>query len=420
MSNELSAPVLDSLEDDEPAARMLAGLFWRASTPLISALLLQACGADGAAIEGGRGGLSDTSVHCDSDLRWRPMSALKLNQGVDFVALREHATFEHPFVLERDAAGVPCAHASDPRVCEAELRRVSVLETDQKHLVSVQGDLVRAYRTLDEMLTLLGTIDTPDEALLLIDHMGLPVGCNQTADGQATKVSLRGHGYRITTRTPDNCGNPRTAYEIDVTLSGGVHIANQTMLPRSNCAVGRRPPNLLAHRGAATNSAGLARYFAGAARLEAASVDAFEQLAEELRVFGAPRALREAARRAAEEEVRHARITSALAERFGARPEPQRLSRRKLRGRAEVALDNALEGCVSETYSAYLNTAQARLAARDAMGAGLGQIARDETRHAAFSWQLAAWLEPGLDVQARRRIGARRMGALAALGTRGA
>jgi hypothetical protein len=54
------------------------------------------------------------------------------------------------------------------------------------------------------------------------------------------------------------------------------------------------------------------------------------------------------------------------------------------------------------------------------MGASLRQIARDETRHAAFSWQLAAWLEPGLDVQVRRRISARRLGALAALGARAA
>jgi len=418
MSNEPTAPVLDSLDDDGPTARLLAGLFWRASTPLISALLLQACGADGPAIGAGREGLSDTSVHCDSAMRWRPMSALKLSQGVDFVALREHASFAHPFILERDAAGVPCAHASDSRLCEAEVRRVSVMETDQKHLVSVQGDLVRAYRTLDEMLTLLGTIDTPDEALLLVDHMGLPVGCDRTDDGEATKVSLRDDGYHITTRVPERCGNERTAYVIDVTSAGSVNIANQTKLPSSSCSPGRRPPNLLARRGAQTKRAGLARYFAGAARLEAASVDAFEQLAEELRVFGAPRALRESARRAAEEEVRHARITSALAERFGAQPDQQRLSRRKLRGRAEVALDNALEGCVSETYSAYLATAQARLVARDAMGASLRQIAHDETRHAAFSWQLAAWLEPGLDVQVRRRISARRSSALAVLGTR--
>jgi hypothetical protein len=418
MSQERSAPVPDSLDDDEPTVRLLAGLFWRASTPLISALLLQACGGDGAAIDANRGALRDTSVHCDSAMRWRPMSALKLSQGVDFVALREHASFDHPFIFQRDAAGVPCAHASDPRVCEAELRRVSVMETDQKHMVSVQGDLVRAYRTLDEMLTLLGTIDTPDEALLLIDHMGLPVGCNDSEAGEATKVSLRDDGYRISTRVPDNCGNPRTAYEINVTSAGSVNIANQTKLKPSGCTPGRRPPNLLARRGTETRSAGLARYFAGAARLEAASVDAFEQLAEELRVFGAPRALREAARRAADDEVRHARITSALAERFGARPEQQRLSRCKLRGRAEVALDNALEGCVSETYSAYLATVQARLATRDLMGAGLLQIARDETRHAAFSWQLAAWLEPGLDAQVRRRISARRLGALTALAPR--
>jgi hypothetical protein len=47
--------------------------------------------------------------------------------------------------------------------------------------------------------------------------------------------------------------------------------------------------------------------------------------------------------------VRHAHDTARLAERFGARPETPRLGRRKLRGLSEVALDNALEGCVAET-----------------------------------------------------------------------
>jgi hypothetical protein len=83
-----------------------------------------------------------------------------------------------------------------------------------------------------------------------------------------------------------------------------------------------------------------------------------------------------------------------------------------------VALDNAVEGCVSETYSAYLATLQARLSRHSDLGAPLAEIARDETNHAAFSWQLAGWLEARLEPGAARSIAARRSAALAQLGAR--
>jgi hypothetical protein len=185
--------------------------------------------------------------------------------------------------------------------------------------------------------------------------------------------------------------------------------------PITGGIAGRRPPNLMALRRRPAGACALARYFARVARFEAASVPAFEQLAEELRVLGAPRALRQAALRAAEDEVRHARDTAALAEHFGARPEPVRLSRCRLRGRAEVALDNALEGCVHETYAAYLATAQARLAKHALLRDPLRRIAQDETRHAALAWQIAAWIEPQLAPGTRRYVASERTRALHAL-----
>jgi hypothetical protein len=315
-------------------------------------------------------------------------------------------------------------------MCEAELARVSLIEAapDVSHLVFTRGDSVGALQTLEQKLSLLGAIDTPDEALLIAQHHAGIVNCSAP---DAIQVRSRAEGgYRIALLTPLECGQfSRSILDVDrdgalreiEQRSGGAPCAAPTIQPAGGgSAAGRRPPNLQAQRASNLSASRLAHYFAQVAHLEAASVPAFEQLAAELRMLGAPHALYEAARRAAEDEVHHARITHALAERYGARPRAPQLTRQRLRGRAEVALDNALEGCVSETHSAYLATVQARLAARDAMGASLRQIARDETRHAAFSWQLAAWLEPGLDVQVRRRISARRLGALAALGARAA
>jgi hypothetical protein len=404
-------------ERADPTRQLLAGLFWRASTPLVAGLLLQACGQDGSIVDETNHALNDGTMNCENG-RWRPMSALKPAQAVDFAALRGRASFAHPVILQRDAAGVPCAHATDARLCEAEMRRVSVMESEAEpaHILLVQGDTVRALKTLADKVSWLGTIDTPDEALLLVDQLKIPLGCAQADMSEGTLVSLRDTGYRVTTRTPDLCGNERTAYTVDVGNDGTVNIVEQKSIGSSACAIGRRPPNLLARARQRDQASRLARYFARVARLEAASVDAFEQLAEELRVLAAPRVLREAARRAAEDEVRHARDTARLAERFGARAELPRLSRRRLRSRAEVALDNALEGCVHETYSAYLATAQARLATGTELSAPLERIAEDETAHAALAWQIASWLEPTLDPRVRRRIDALRTRAIAQLG----
>src|SRR6185436_17135024 len=94
--------------------------------------------------------------------------------------------------------------------------------------------------------------------------------------------------------------------------------------PNPNCAVGRRPPGLLP--AAAGGSSDVARYWTEAARLEAASVSAFRRLRRELGLHGAPRSLLDLARRAAREEIVHARLVSRLAREFGAEPEPVRIS----------------------------------------------------------------------------------------------
>lgn len=166
---------------------------------------------------------------------------------------------------------------------------------------------------------------------------------------------------------------------------------------------GRRPRGLSADEPRRAASA-LADYFARAAHLEAASVPAFRNLARSLRRLGAPRELSTLARRAAREEVRHARLMRRLAARHGGRPAPVHIAAHGDPDFETLAIDNAVEGMVRETLGALVANWQARHARDAATRAALGELAADETRHAALAWRIARWADPRLDARARRRV----------------
>jgi hypothetical protein len=74
-----------------------------------------------------------------------------------------------------------------------------------------------------------------------------------------------------------------------------------------------------------------------------------------------------------------------------------------------MAIENAVEGCVRETFGAAVAVAQSVGASDRRVRAAMRAIAVDETRHAELSWQVARWLEGRLDAAARERVaGARR------------
>jgi hypothetical protein len=146
-------------------------------------------------------------------------------------------------------------------------------------------------------------------------------------------------------------------------------------------------------------------FFAALAQLEAASVSAFAIVARDLARHGAPRRLVRAALRARSDEERHVRIASRLARRFGARAdvavEAPPWTARSLES---IARENAVEGCVRETYGALVAWWTAGHA-RDALVRGaVGAIARDETRHAALAWQIAAWASRRLSPRERLHV----------------
>jgi len=144
---------------------------------------------------------------------------------------------------------------------------------------------------------------------------------------------------------------------------------------------------------------------AAMAYLEAVSVHAFERLERELDAHRAPPTLLRAARRARRDEVRHTAITSRLARRRGATPRtPESPTRARERSLFEVAIENAVEGCVRETYGAVQGLVEARTSPDAAMRRAMQSIAADECRHAELAWAVHAWAVVRLRDDERRAV----------------
>ncbi len=164
----------------------------------------------------------------------------------------------------------------------------------------------------------------------------------------------------------------------------------------------RRPPTPQA-------ADALGAYFARMAHDEAASIVAFERMGEELARWDAPATLIRAAARARRDEIRHARVMARLARDYGGSAPAPRVRRPTPRSLEAMARENAVEGCVNETYGALLLAWQARFAPGAALRRTFASIAADEARHAALAWALARWSDARLTPPARARVlGARR------------
>lgn len=176
---------------------------------------------------------------------------------------------------------------------------------------------------------------------------------------------------------------------------------------------GRRPSGL--KEGARAGRKGFELHLAEAAWLEAASVDAFRCLRRELREHGAPRRLLRAASRSARDERRHARSSTALARRFGVVVPPVQREQVPTRGIEALALENAVEGCVRETWGALVALRQAARASEPALRATMARIAHDEVRHAELAFRIDAWLCRRLSAEQRARVRQARAAAVARL-----
>ena len=330
----------------------------------------------------------------------------------DYVALRSQTPDVQPSTITIVSAfGQPCTKAADSAACEAALSALvmdsPLLSWDggfdlpvEYDVVFSAGDTVGRVATRTELLALLGEIDTPDDALLLSFADGHNVPCGQPnarveEDGTIVLLGSRGSGC--------GAGDDKVHYEIRVGASGEVvEGASQVVeVGDPNCAIGRRPRGLRS-RGPALRSVGA--FFASAAHLEAASVPAFEHLARELTHHGAPAALVRSALRSAREEVRHAAVVSRLARRYGASPARPVVDRMPVRSLLDVAVDNASEGCIRETFGAVVAGVQARRSCDPVVRRALAAIAVDEARHAALSWAIDDWARSRLSSREAGRV----------------
>jgi hypothetical protein len=356
-------------------------------------------------------------------------SRLKPSATYDYVAVREAAgvSFQDAgtgwtrsdFRLVSEF-GTRCATASSPACAAQSAKHPATGHASscvdictERAIVTTRGDDVKRWATHDELVTLLGPIDTSDEALMLVAGAGYDLACDAP---QRSSIREVGDGYEVTaTRVTSDCAPLiTTQYLIHVARSGELRVLGERVFSMSAACIGRVPAGLL-HTAGASAQGGIGEQLAHCAHLEDASVYAFERLARELSAQQAPRELVAASLHAADDEVRHARVTSALARSFGGSPEAARVDDLPLRSLEEIACENAVEGCVRETFGALVGAYQARHAEEPRVRALMQEIAPDEARHAALSQRVHTWALGRLEQPARERVYAAQRAAIAEL-----
>jgi hypothetical protein len=334
---------------------------------------------------------------------------------VDYLELREAIAhegtenFDDPGVV--DAFGALCSGANDRPACEAAFAALPLasdfvyygFETIHTSLAFSRGDEVSALGSLDAVRSFLGPLDTVGDAALLATLEGHQLACDVADDA----AEFEG-GYILRTRSGSGCGDGDDVNEHVVLVhpDGTIEVLQTKLIERGDpgCAIGRLPAGGCVRFARGSRARPVGRFLAGVAQLERASVTAFAQLASELALHRAPAPMIRGALRSRDDEVRHARVTARLAHRYGVRPAAPRPAAWSPRPLVDVACDNAVEGCVRETYGALVAHLQARHARGPGMRRIFAGIARDETRHAALSWDLAAWAESRLSAHDRRRV----------------
>jgi rubrerythrin len=160
--------------------------------------------------------------------------------------------------------------------------------------------------------------------------------------------------------------------------------------------MGRRPADFVDLASGGTAHGHLVR----ALHHEAESVRAFTRIARELEAHGAPEELVQAARKAARDERRHAALCGNLTN------ESPEIAHDDLpiRSLLDLAIDNAREGCVGETYAALANVMQSRDARTPELRAHFSSIAPDEIEHAALAYAIAEWIADQLDDEERQEV----------------
>lgn len=317
--------------------------------------------------------------------------------------------------------GSLCQRASDSAACLAKVEGFRILPATREactatfarndfegkacsvsYVLYTRGDEIGVARNDEERKVLAGSIDTLEGALWAANSSGYQSSCGSKEIADSTYRAATDGGFDLTMTQWENCGATTYAVTVHVDPAGKVTEVSRTDLGvKPSCAVaGRRPAGFCLSEGEGDDRLGA--HFATLCELEAASVVAFRRLYRQLSRLSAPEALLDRVRRAARDEIRHARSTRALSRRFGAEPKSPRIAEVPESASAlDVALENAREGCVRETYGALVAHLQLHRATDPEVRAAMSAIAEEETEHAELSWDIAAWLEPMLSAAER-------------------
>jgi len=364
-----------------------------------------------------------TADTCSAAPVYEPLAGLSPATPVDYLELRETLGSAAPTIVA--TYGTPCDHATDATACNTALDAATATgwqlapsggnaPITHAYFAFTNGDTVGTIDTYDALKTFLAPIDNVHDAALLASlspDTKYTIECGPSTGGPV------GDAYELVATTGDTCGQGTHEDEVllSVSSTGDVSVVQDVVIETGdpNCVSGRRPEGLAPH--ARRSQDALGAFFAECAYLEAASVPAFERLARELRAHGAPARLVKRAMRARADEVRHAKATAALARRRGSTPEAVVVDFLPVRSLVQIAIENAVEGQVRETYGALVAVHQAAHA-RDARVASVMRvIGEDETRHAALAWDVGEWLDSQLDDDERRLVARARARAVAAL-----
>ena len=296
---------------------------------------------------------------------------------------------------------------------------VAALLQAQAGFLFIIDDSGKRWMSAAEVIAAISPIDSPEKASLAAwvsgHSLGWGDGTHYYGSLEDSMVHPVSGGYEVAagaSATEGNCGarEPRetvTNYRLTlfVDTRGTVTVRDKTKSHSYDIGdpchpAGRRPADFVALASGGTVR-GLIRR---AMHDEAESVRAFERIARELRAHGAPGELIAGAEQAAIDERGHAARCAAL---IG---ETAVIASDALpvRSLLELAIDNAREGCVGESYAALAAVVQAQTAGSAELRAHFAAIATDELAHAALSHAIAEWIDAELTGEQRAIVTAAR------------
>ena len=156
----------------------------------------------------------------------------------------------------------------------------------------------------------------------------------------------------------------------------------------TQCAVEGRVHGEIKKLEKSTGYTELGIHFARGYHAEASSVGAFLQLRKELAFHQAPKELQERCFLAAKEEIVHAQLLAKLAKLHQGQLPTLDFGRFQPRSLFALALDNAVEGCIFETFSSLKALQQANNATDQVIAKAMKIIALDEIKHAELAWDI--------------------------------